>query len=380
MANKKTAASNNSQEAFRVMTYRQLVWKRFKKHRLALVAGIVLIVMYTLAIFCEFVSPYGPSTRTPRYINAPPQRIHFFAENGFHLRPFVYGLKLHLDVEHFRRSYTEDRSRIYPIRFLVRGSKYKFWGLFQNNIHLFGVDKNLYGNREPGTIFLFGSDRLGRDLHSRTWYAARISLSIGLVGVAISFILGCILGGISGYYGGAADTIIQRAIEFLKSIPTIPFWMALSAALPPDWPMIKVYFGIVIILSLMGWCDLARVVRGRVLQLRDQDFITASRIAGGSDAWIISRHLLPSVMSYLIVSITLAIPAMILGETALSFLGLGIQAPAVSWGTLLQDAQKIRSLATQPWLLIPGLFIILAVMSYNFVGDGLRDAVDPHVR
>jgi len=259
----------------------------------------------------------------------------------------------------------------------VRGEPYKLLGLFATDVHLFGIERDRYGG-DPGTMFLFGSDKLGRDLFSRVLHGARITLSIGLVGVALSFLLGCLLGSISGYYGGKADTVIQRVIEFIVSIPQLPLWMALSAALPADWSMIKVYFGITIILSLVGWCGLARVVRGQILQLRDQDFVTAARCAGASDLWIIFRHLLPSTMSYLIVAITLAIPGMILGETALSFLGLGIQAPAVSWGTLLQDAQNVRTVATQPWLLIPGAFVMLTVMSFNFVGDGLRDAVDPH--
>ncbi|MBA7549744.1 Dipeptide transport system permease protein DppC [subsurface metagenome] len=227
-------------------------------------------------------------------------------------------------------------------------------------------------------MFLFGTDKLGRDLFSRNIYAARISLSIGLVGVVFSFVLGCILGGISGYYGGAADMIIQRIIEFLLCIPTIPLWMGLSAALPPEWSPIKVYFGITIILAIRGWCGLARVVRGKLLELREEDFAMAAKIAGATDGRVITRHLLPSFLSYLIVNLTLAIPWMILGETSLSFLGLGLRPPVVSWGVLLKQAQNFRTVALHPWLLIPGLFVIITVLTFNFLGDGLRDAADPY--
>lgn len=360
-----------AEEKFYVATQWQLMWRKFKKHKLAIFGGIVLFVFYFVAIFCGFFSTQDIYKRHTKYIHAPPQRIHLFDEEGFHLRPFVYGLKREINPVTLRRTYTEDRTKKYPIYFFIRGDKYKLWSLFPTDLHLLGV-------KEPGTIFLFGTDKLGRDLFSRNLHAARISLSIGLVGVALSFILGCALGGISGYFGGTADMVIQRVIEFLMSIPIIPLWMALSAALPPHWPPIKVYFGITIILSIVGWCGLARVIRGKLLELRQEDFVMAAKIIGATDGRIITRHLLPSFLSYLIVNITLAIPGMILGETSLSFLGLGLQPPVVSWGVLLRDAQYVRTVALHPWLLIPGLFVIVTVLAFNFLGDGLRDAADPY--
>lgn len=359
-----------AEERYYVASQWELIWRKFKKHKLALFGGTILIILYLTAILCEFFSPYNIYKRYPKYIYCPPQRIHFFDEEGFHLRPFVYGLKGHTDPETLRRKYTIDKTKKYPLYFFIHGEEYKLWNLFSGDIHFFGV--------KDGVMFLFGTDKLGRDIFSRNLYASRISLSIGLVGVAISFVLGCALGGVSGYYGGVADTIIQRIIEFLISIPTIPLWMALSAALPPRWPPIKVYFGITIILSIVGWSGLARVVRGKLLELREEDFVMAARISGTGETRIIARHLLPSFASYLIVNLTLRIPWMILGETSLSFLGLGIRPPAVSWGALLKDGQNIRTIAQSPWLLIPGFFVIVTVLAFSFVGDGLRDAADPY--
>jgi len=358
------------EETYYLASQWQLMWRKFIKHKLAIFAVIVLNILYFIAIFCEFFSPYDIYKRNNKYIYSPPQRIHFFDEEGFNFRPFVYGLKRTINPETLRKIYTEDRTKRYPIYFFVHGDKYKLWNLFPSDIHLFGV--------KEGAVFLFGTSRLGRDLFSRNLYAARISLSIGLVGIFLSFILGCTLGGISGYYGGAADTVIQRVIEFLISIPTIPLWMALAAALPPHWSAIKTYFGIVIILSIVGWCGLARVVRGKFLELREEDFAMAAKIAGATDGRIITRHLLPSFLSYLIVSLSLSIPGMILGETSLSFLGLGLRPPVVSWGVLLKEAQNVRTVALYPWLLIPGLFVIITVLVFNFLGDGLRDAADPY--
>jgi len=366
----RTKEGISAEEEFYVASQWQLMWRKFIKHKLAILGISILAIFYIAGIFCEFFSSYEVCHRYPEYVYCPPQRIHFFDEEGFHFRPFVYGFKRGMDLKSFRRIYTEDKTKKYPIYFFTHGDEYKLWNLFKADIHFWGV--------KEGIMFLFGTDKLGRDLFSRNLYAARISLSIGLIGVAFSFVLGAVLGGVSGFYGGASDMIIQRAIEFLMSIPTIPLWMALSAALPPQWSSIKVYFGITIILSLKGWTGLARVVRGKILELREEDFTVAAKIAGTTDRKIITGHLLPSFLSYLIVSLTLAIPHMILGETSLSFLGLGIRPPAVSWGTLLHQAQNVRTVNMHPWLLIPGLFVIVVVLSFNFLGDGLRDAADPY--
>jgi peptide/nickel transport system permease protein len=361
------------EEAYYVASQWQLIWWKFRKHRLAMIGAPVLGFFYFLAIFCEFLSPYTSLTRFPEYVDAPPQRVRLFgqiAEIG--VRPFVYGLAPSRDPVTLARLYTPDKTRIVPLRFFVRGEPYKFWGLFRTNLHFFG------GEGEP--IFLMGTDPLGRDLLSRIVYGSRISLSIGLVGIFLTFLIGLTLGGISGYYGGVADTIVQRTIDELRSIPTLPLWMTLAAALPRNWTPTKTYFGIVVVLSVVGWTSLARVVRGKFLSLRNEDFILAARLAGASEPRIIARHLLPSFMSYIIVSVTLSIPNMILSETALSFIGLGLQPPVVSWGVLLQDAQHLRAMALHPWILIPCLFVIVTVLTFNFLGDGLRDAADPYGR
>jgi len=350
----------------------QLMWWKFKRHKLAMVSIFVLALLYIVVLFCEFIAPYGPWTRFEDYKNAPPQLIHIYSKEDGLQWPFIYGMEEEMDMETFRKTFVEDKSKKYNVRLFVRGEEYKLWGLFKSDLHLFGT--------EDSPIFLFGTDELGRDLFSRVIYGARISLTIGLVGVFLSFILGTLLGGVSGYFGGTIDEIIQRSIDFLVSIPTIPLWMALSAAIPQDWPVTKTYFAITIILSLVGWGGLARVVRGRLLSLREEDFILAARLTGASEWRIITRHMLPSFASHLIASITLSIPGMILGETSLSFLGLGLRPPAVSWGVLLQDAQQVIAVAHYPWRLIPAFFIIITVLSFNFLGDGLRDAADPYSR
>ncbi len=348
----------------------QLMWWRFKKHRLAAIGLGILILLYFMALFAEFVAPYRAATRFEGYGDAPPTAIHFTAD-GKLAGPYVYGTKRKLDLKTFKTTYVPDESKKVPIRFFARGEPYQLLGIIPTSIHLFTTTGNT-------PVLLFGADRLGRDILSRTIYGARISLSIGFVGVAISFVLGLIIGGISGYFGGMADLIIQRVIEFILALPAIPLWMALSAALPREWSVVKTYFFITIILSLIAWTTLAREVRGKLLALREEDFVVAARVAGTSWPRIMRVHLFPSFTSHLIVTITLAIPGMILAETALSFIGLGLQAPAVSWGVLLQDAQNIATIAQRPWQLVPALFVIVTVLMFNFLGDGLRDAADPY--
>lgn len=348
----------------------QLMWMRFRRHHLALAGGVVLIVLYGVAAFCEFVAPYEPAQRNAQYVLCPPQWPHFVdAEGSFHLRPFVYGVQMTDDD--WQRKYVVDRKERYPVYFFTRGSEYEFWGIFKSSWHLFGAG-------EGAPLFLFGTDDLGRDLLSRILYGARISLTIGLIGVAMTFFVGILLGGVAGYYGGWIDIIVQRAIEVLMAVPQLPLWMALSAALPASWPPLRVYFGVTLILSLMGWTGLARVVRGKFLSMRDEDFVVAARISGTSEIAIIFKHLLPSFLSHVITSATLAVPGMILGETALSFLGIGLQAPVVSWGVLLQKAQNFQAVSMAPWLLLPGLFVVIAVLAFNVLGDGMRDAADPY--
>lgn len=351
----------------------KLVWWKFRKHKLALVSGIIVILIYLVAAFVEFLAPFPADKTNSKYLYAPPQPLHFFDEQG-KLSFYVNGYTSKVDPVALRRTFVVDTTKKVPVRFFVEGFPYKLFGLFPGNRHLIGP----VGTDEP--IYLLGADRLGRDVLSRLIMGTRISMSIGLIGVFLSLVLGILLGGISGYYGGGIDNLIQRVIEFLRSIPSIPLWMGLAAALPTNMPPLQVYFGITIILSLIGWTGLARVVRGRFLSLREEDFVMSARLDGQSELGIILFQMLPAFTSHIIAAITLAIPGMILSETSLSFLGLGLREPVVSWGVLLQDAQDIRAIATAPWLLIPALAVVLSVLTLNFLGDGLRDAADPYAR
>jgi len=363
----------SKEEKFLNASARQLIWWAYKKHALAMVGLIAIAGLYITAMFCEFLAPYDKDTRHFDSIYSPPSTIRIFDHEGNLSRPFVQGTVMTLDMETHAIRYEPSPTQKYIIRFFVRGEPYYFWGLWQTDLHLFGVDP-------PGRIFLFGTDRMGRDMFSRCLFGSRISLSIGMLGVLLSLGLGLLFGGISGYYGGWPDGIIQRTIEIIRCFPSIPLWMGLSAAMPPHWPALKVYFVITLIISLIGWTDLARMVRGKLMALREEEFVLAARFAGAGHFRIIFRHLLPSFTSHIIVTVTLAIPSMILAETALSFLGIGLRPPITSLGVLLKEAQNVTTIALYPWLLIPVAFVIATVLAFNFVGDGLRDAVDPYSR
>ncbi|MDR6635889.1 peptide/nickel transport system permease protein [Phyllobacterium sp. 1468] len=360
----------DAQAKIHLASQARLMWWKFKRHKLALASGIFLLLLYGMIIIAEFLAPYNLHTRNVDFIHSPPQRVHLFHDGKF-VGPFVYGRQMKLDMESLKRIYTNDRNDVEPLRFFCRGDSYRFWGLFESNVHLVCPAKD-------GQMFLLGTDRLGRDVLSRIIYGARISLTIGLIGITISFVLGIVIGGLAGYHGGLFDLLVQRVIEVLQSLPSLPLWMALAAIMPVTWSPILIYFGITIILGMLDWTGLARSVRSKLLSLREEDYVLAAQLMGAKSGRIIGRHLVPGFMSHLIATATISIPGMILGETALSFLGLGLRPPITSWGILLTEARSVSVIAFYPWLLFPMIPVILVILAFNFLGDGLRDAADPY--
>ena len=361
-----------AEERIAAATQLQLTWWRFRKHKLAVASGIVVILFYLAALLADFLAVTPPHATDASRSYIPPQAIHWLDDDGS-FRPHVYALKGKRDIRTFKLVYAPDPTDKRYLKLFASGYRYSFLGLFETDVHLLGLDRG----KPEDALFLLGTDQLGRDVWSRLMLATRTSLTVGLVGVTLSLFLGVLLGGIAGLYGGVVDTVIQRVIEILRSVPTIPLWMGLAASLPVTWSVTQVYIAIPIIISLIGWTELARVVRGRFLALREEDFVTAAELAGASRLRIIFRHMVPSFLSHIIAAISLALPAMIISETTLSFLGLGLRPPAISWGVLLQDAQNIQALGIAPWLLSVAVPVIIVILAFNFLGDGLRDAADP---
>ncbi len=363
------------QEKYYLASQWVLMWMKFKRHKLAVISGIYLVLVYLSVVISEILAPYSFSHRHTDYLYAPPQEVRFFHNDEF-VGPFVYDYDVSLNLEELRWDYTENTAEPKKLRFFCTsndyaGSTYEFWGVWESDFHLICPAKDSH-------FFFLGTDRLGRDIQSRIIQGARISLTVGMIGIIISFTLGLVIGGMAGYYGGWIDSIVQRVIEVIRSFPALPLWMALSAAMPVTWSPILVFVGITVILGLLDWPGLARAVRSKLLALREEDFAVAAQLMGAKPARIIGRHLMPSFMSHLIASATLAIPSMILGETALSFLGLGLRPPITSWGVLLNEAQNFSAVALYPWLLWPAVPVIMVVLAFQFLGDGLRDAADPY--
>ncbi len=358
------------QQRFYMASQWHLMWWKLKRHRLALISGAILALFYLSIAFAELLSPYDLHRRHTEHIYAPPQSVHIWHEGRLRT-PFVYPQQYSLNMENLKREYSEDRSRPMPLRFFCRGETYEFWGLMNADFHLVCPP-------EGGEFFFLGTDRLGRDLLSRILYGGRISLTIGLIGIALSTLFGVILGGLAGYYGGRIDSLVQRLIEIVRSFPELPLWLALAALLPVSWSPVLVFFGITLILALIDWTGLARAARSKFLALREEDYCVSAEIMGASPQRIIGRHLLPGFSSHLIASASLSVPNMILGETALSFLGLGLRPPITSWGVLLNEAQNISVVALYPWLILPVVPVIVVILAFNFFGDGLRDAADPY--
>lgn len=363
-------ALSPEQERYYLASQWRLMWWKLKRHRLAVISGGFLLAMYASILVSEVLAPYNLHTRHVDFIYAPPQSIHLFDKGKF-VGPFVYGTTYRLNMENLKREYTENTEEVYPLHFFCSGDSYDFWGLTTARLHVVCPAAG-------GTLFILGTDRLGRDVLSRMIYGARISLTIGIIGITISFVLGLTIGGVAGYYGGWVDMIVQRLIEILQSFPQIPLWMALSAVLPVTWSPLLIYFGITVILAMIDWTGLARAVRSKLLALREEEYCMAAQLMGARPGRIIGRHLMPGFMSHLIASATLSIPTMILGETALSFLGIGLRPPVTSWGVLLSEAQNINVVALYPWLILPAVPVVLIILAFSFFGDGLRDAADPY--